>query len=67
MTRRRTKLGRYRRGSVPSEYQAQVLLRVSPEQRERWRAAAEALGVGLSEWLRGVADAATHPPNATGG
>lgn len=58
-TRRRTKLGRYRRGSVPSEYPEQMLIRVSAEQLARWRQAAEAAAVSLSEWVRARLDGKT--------
>ena len=56
-TRRRTKLGRYRRGSVPSEYPEQMLVRVSAEQLARWRQAASDAAVSLSEWVRARLDA----------
>ena len=56
-TRPRTKLGRYRRGAVPSEYPEQMLVRVSAEQLARWRRAAEAAAVSLSEWVRARLDA----------
>lgn len=42
-------------------------LRVRPEQRERWRAAAEAEGVALSAWVRRVLDAASERPELAGG
>lgn len=34
----------------------QVLIRVSEVQREQWRECAEADGLSVSEWLRGLAD-----------
>lgn len=57
--RPRTKLGRYRRGSVPSEYPAQMLVRVSAEQLARWRQAASDAAVSLSEWVRARLDGET--------
>jgi hypothetical protein len=39
-------------------------VRVSPEQREAWRAAADRVGLSLSEWIRAACDvAAILPPD----
>lgn len=49
---------------------AQVLVRTTPEERERWKEAAERRGLTLSDFVRGVVGAATaetldcpHPLN----
>ena len=35
---------------------AVIQIRVSPDERERWEAAAKGCGLDLSTWLRGKAD-----------
>ena len=58
-------------GSEPgSPAVAQVLVRTTPEERERWKQAAEARGLSLSEFMRAVVGGATaevldcqHPLN----
>jgi hypothetical protein len=50
-----------RRGRPPSAGEtasARIDLRATPAQVKRWRAAAEAAGMGLRDWIRAQADAA---------
>lgn len=61
--RPRTKLGRFRRGRVESEYPAQMLVRVSAEQLARWRQAARDAAVSLSEWVRARLDGVREENN----
>lgn len=55
--RGRDDAGRYVSGA---RLTASILLRVSPEQRARWQAEADAAGVTLSEWMREQLDKASE-------
>ena len=57
MPRSRNASGRYVAGATVT---TNVLLRVSPEQKLRWEAAARAAGQTLSAWIRALLDERTR-------
>lgn len=65
-----TKRRKPRRGPLPGTTgagrTALLRVRVSPEERDAWQAAADLEGVPLSEWVRGqLADAVSDGPRVS--